>query len=40
MKAVPKANTDGLYIKDAIVDDAFSDVVPFILWNPIWVLGC
>lgn len=29
MKAVPKINTDGLYIEDAIVDDAFSGVVPF-----------
>ncbi|EGG33323.1 hypothetical protein [Paenibacillus sp. HGF5] len=29
MKAVPKVNTDGLYIEDTIVDDAFSGVVPF-----------
>ncbi|MGN7167966.1 hypothetical protein ACTHSJ_19070 [Paenibacillus cellulositrophicus] len=29
MKAVPKVNTDGLYIEDAIVDDTFSGVVPF-----------
>lgn len=29
MKAVPKVNTDGFYIEDAIVDDAFSGVVPF-----------
>ncbi|GGF86961.1 hypothetical protein [Paenibacillus aceti] len=29
MKAVPKVNTDGLYIEDTLVDDAFSGVVPF-----------
>ncbi|MNH66519.1 hypothetical protein D3C73_185520 [compost metagenome] len=29
MKAVPKVNTEGLYIEDTIVDDAFSGVVPF-----------
>ena len=29
MKAVPKINTDGLYIEDVLVDDAFSGVVPF-----------
>lgn len=29
MKAVPKIGLDGLYIDDAIVDDAFSGVVPF-----------
>ena len=29
MKAVPKVNTDGLYIEDVLVDDAFSGVVPF-----------
>ncbi|WP_201452224.1 hypothetical protein [Paenibacillus sp. USDA918EY] len=29
MKAVPKVNTDGLYIEDALVDDTFSGVVPF-----------
>lgn len=29
MKAVPKVNTDGLYIEDELVDDAFSGVVPF-----------
>lgn len=29
MKAVPKINTEGLFIEDAIVDDAFSGVVPF-----------
>lgn len=29
MKAVPKVNTDGLYIEDTIMDDAFSGVVPF-----------
>lgn len=29
MKAVPKVNTDGLYIEDVIADDAFSGVVPF-----------
>lgn len=29
MKAVPKVNTDGLYTEDALVDDAFSGVVPF-----------
>lgn len=28
-KAVPKVNTDGLYIEDTLVDDAFSGVVPF-----------
>lgn len=29
LKAVPKVNTDGLYIEDVIADDAFSGVVPF-----------
>ncbi|MDR9852887.1 hypothetical protein RJP21_04635 [Paenibacillus sp. VCA1] len=29
MKSVPKVNRDGLYIEDALVDDAFSGVVPF-----------
>ncbi|MEC0257653.1 hypothetical protein [Paenibacillus lautus] len=29
MKAVPKVNTDGLYIEDTLVDDTFSGVVPF-----------
>ncbi|ETT33266.1 hypothetical protein [Paenibacillus sp. FSL R5-808] len=29
MKAVPKVNTIGLYLEDALVDDAFSGVVPF-----------
>lgn len=29
MKAVPKVNTDGLYLEDVIVDDAFNGVVPF-----------
>jgi hypothetical protein len=29
MKAVPKVNTNGLYLEDALVDDAFSGVVPF-----------
>lgn len=29
MKAVPKVNTEGLYIEDELVDDAFSGVVPF-----------
>ena len=29
MKAVPKVNIDGLYLEDALVDDAFSGVVPF-----------
>lgn len=29
MKAVPKINTDGLYLEDELVDDAFSGVVPF-----------
>ncbi|WP_201452174.1 hypothetical protein [Paenibacillus sp. USDA918EY] len=29
MKAVPKVNTDGLYIEDALVNDAFSGVAPF-----------
>lgn len=29
MKVVPKINTDGLYIEDTIVDNAFSGVVPF-----------
>ena len=28
MKAVPKVNIDGLYLEDALVDDAFSGVVP------------
>ncbi|MFC9706983.1 hypothetical protein JNUCC31_21650 [Paenibacillus sp. JNUCC31] len=28
MKAVPKVTTDGLYIEDVLVDDAFSGVVP------------
>ncbi|MUG66555.1 hypothetical protein GNP94_11145 [Paenibacillus campinasensis] len=29
MKAVPKVNTDGLYMEDVLVDDAFNGVVPF-----------
>lgn len=29
MKAVPKVNTDGLYIEDELVGDTFSGVVPF-----------
>ncbi|MDY8091550.1 hypothetical protein UY456_00920 [Paenibacillus polymyxa] len=29
MKAVPKVNTNGLYMEDELVDDAFSGVVPF-----------
>lgn len=29
MKAVPKVKTDGLYLEDTLVDDAFSGVVPF-----------
>lgn len=29
MKAVPKVNTDGLFIEDVIADDTFSGVVPF-----------
>lgn len=29
MKAVPKVNTEGLYLEDVVVDDAFSGVVPF-----------
>ncbi|WP_433941362.1 hypothetical protein [Paenibacillus lautus] len=29
MKAVPKVNTNGLYLEDALVDDTFSGVVPF-----------
>ncbi|WP_339292738.1 hypothetical protein MKY48_08720 [Paenibacillus sp. FSL W8-0187] len=29
MKAVPKVNTEGLYLEDTLVDDAFSGVVPF-----------
>ncbi|MEN1985876.1 hypothetical protein [Paenibacillus hubeiensis] len=29
MKAVPKVNTDGLYLEDELVDDAFSGVVHF-----------
>lgn len=29
MKAVPKVNTDGLYIEDTLVDDAFYGIVPF-----------
>ncbi|KAF6576444.1 hypothetical protein JDW19_03075 [Paenibacillus polymyxa] len=29
MKAVPKVNTDGLYLEDELVDDTFSGVVPF-----------
>nr|WP_145403478.1 hypothetical protein [Paenibacillus xylanexedens] len=28
MKAVPKVNTDGLYLEDELVHDAFSGVVP------------
>ncbi|MFD1270637.1 hypothetical protein ACFQ3Y_24820 [Paenibacillus motobuensis] len=34
MKAVPKVNTDGLFIADTIVDDAFSGVVPFYSDSP------
>ncbi|PNQ81970.1 hypothetical protein [Paenibacillus sp. F4] len=29
MKVVPKVNTDGFYLEDEVVDDAFSGVVPF-----------
>ncbi|MDY8045946.1 hypothetical protein UY416_06525 [Paenibacillus polymyxa] len=29
MKLVPKVNTDGLYLEDELVDDAFLGVVPF-----------
>lgn len=29
MKAVPKVNTNGLYLEDTLVDDTFSGVVPF-----------
>lgn len=29
MKAIPKVNKEGLYLEDALVDDAFSGVVPF-----------
>ncbi|WP_342419865.1 hypothetical protein [Paenibacillus sp. FSL H8-0168] len=29
MKVVPKVNTNGLYLEDELVDDAFSGVVPF-----------
>ncbi|WP_342428266.1 hypothetical protein [Paenibacillus sp. FSL L8-0158] len=29
MKAVPRVNTDGLYLEDKLVDDAFTGVVPF-----------
>ncbi|MEJ3717126.1 hypothetical protein WGM54_03800 [Paenibacillus polymyxa] len=29
MKVVPKVNTDGLYLEDELVDDAFNGVVPF-----------
>ncbi|KAF6633118.1 hypothetical protein H6F38_11030 [Paenibacillus sp. EKM208P] len=29
MKAVPKVNTEGLYLEDELVGDAFSGVVPF-----------
>lgn len=29
MKAIPKINTEGLYLEDALMDDAFSGVVPF-----------
>lgn len=29
MKAVPKVNTNGIYLEDELVDDAFSGVVPF-----------
>lgn len=28
-KAVPKVNTDGFYLEDELVDDAFNGVVPF-----------
>lgn len=34
MKAAPKVNTDGLYIEDTLVDDAFSGVVPFYAPEP------
>ncbi|MFM9276467.1 hypothetical protein [Paenibacillus jiagnxiensis] len=29
MKAVPKVNTNGLFIEDVIMDDSFTRVVPF-----------
>ncbi|EHS58935.1 hypothetical protein [Paenibacillus sp. Aloe-11] len=35
MKAVPKVNTDGLYLEDKLVDDAFSGVVPFYAQSPL-----
>lgn len=35
MKAVPKVNTDGLYMEDALVDDAFNGVVPFYAEPPV-----
>lgn len=34
MKAIPKVNTEGLYLEDALVDDAFSGVVPFYADTP------
>lgn len=34
MKAVPKVNTDGLFIEDTLVDDAFIGVVPFYAYLP------
>ncbi|MGW9526626.1 hypothetical protein ACWHAM_02530 [Paenibacillus terrae] len=35
MKAVPKVNTDGLYLEDELVDDAISGVVPFYTQSPL-----
>lgn len=39
MKAVPKVNTDGLFLEDTLVDDAFDGVVPFYADPPAPVLG-
>ncbi|MDP4098980.1 hypothetical protein OIN60_19840 [Paenibacillus sp. P96] len=35
MKAVPKVDTDGLFIEDVITDDSFTGVVPFYADQPV-----
>ncbi|TKH44047.1 hypothetical protein C1I60_11900 [Paenibacillus terrae] len=35
MKVVPKINTEGFYIEDELVDDAFNGVVPFYTQSPL-----
>ncbi|MCK6077908.1 hypothetical protein [Paenibacillus silvae] len=39
MKAVPKVNTDGLYVEDELVGDAFSGVVPLYAESELTISG-